>query len=251
MSKTCPSCGYQPIGPFTDNCPICAEPVRNVRSDNAGGFGRVANLPPLLVGGWIVIGLVLAYLFWSDFPWLLLSLILCGAAWWGVAQGTPLLRWLGGSLLVLFIPGIWLAAQASILPGLDRREMSQQRLMSEVMAMVQGTSPETLRTRARMKTISGFTYALHATVAVPLALVVPPLLNHRRRRKLGGPIFLSKPQAIAGLVVWLLLLPALGWLAWPAMRSWAEAPNNQINWPAGPWPGGRQPVEPDEPAQPG
>ena len=36
MAKTCPSCGSQPIGPFTDNCPICAEPVRNVRS----GSGR-------------------------------------------------------------------------------------------------------------------------------------------------------------------------------------------------------------------
>jgi hypothetical protein len=36
VAKTCPSCGYSPIGPFTDNCPICAEPVRNVRSDTAG-----------------------------------------------------------------------------------------------------------------------------------------------------------------------------------------------------------------------
>ncbi len=36
MAKTCPSCGYSPIGPFTDNCPICAEPVRNVRSNPAG-----------------------------------------------------------------------------------------------------------------------------------------------------------------------------------------------------------------------
>jgi hypothetical protein len=35
VAKTCPSCGYNPIGPFTDNCPICAEPVRNVRSDSA------------------------------------------------------------------------------------------------------------------------------------------------------------------------------------------------------------------------
>ena len=117
MSKTCPSCGYRPIGPFTDNCPICAEPVRNVRSDNAGGFARAANLPPLLVGGWIVIAVVLAFLFWGDFPWLLLSLALCGAAWWAVTQTATLLRWLGGSLLVLFIPGIWLAAQPSILPG--------------------------------------------------------------------------------------------------------------------------------------
>lgn len=42
MAKRCPSCGYSPIGPFTDNCPICAEPVRNVRSDGprrGGGMG--------------------------------------------------------------------------------------------------------------------------------------------------------------------------------------------------------------------
>ena len=37
MAKTCPSCGYRPIGPFIDNCPICAEPVRNVRGDADGG----------------------------------------------------------------------------------------------------------------------------------------------------------------------------------------------------------------------
>src|SRR5262245_56740900 len=40
MAKTCPSCGYNSIGPFTDNCPMCAEPVRNVRSDT-GGFPRL------------------------------------------------------------------------------------------------------------------------------------------------------------------------------------------------------------------
>lgn len=36
MAKTCPSCGYNPIGPFIDNCPMCAEPVRHVRSGNRG-----------------------------------------------------------------------------------------------------------------------------------------------------------------------------------------------------------------------
>src|SRR6476469_2922069 len=51
MAKTCPSCGYRPIGPFTDNCPICAEPVRNVRSDRGGGFGR----PPNILR-WVIIG---------------------------------------------------------------------------------------------------------------------------------------------------------------------------------------------------
>jgi hypothetical protein len=43
VAKTCPSCGYNSIGPFTDNCPICAEPVRNVRSDGAGRGGGWGN----------------------------------------------------------------------------------------------------------------------------------------------------------------------------------------------------------------
>jgi hypothetical protein len=56
VSKTCPSCGYKPIGPFTDNCPICAEPVRNVRSDGASG--------PVLTGGppWVRYGIIAALL---------------------------------------------------------------------------------------------------------------------------------------------------------------------------------------------
>jgi hypothetical protein len=58
MAKTCPSCGYNQIGPFTDNCPICAEPVRNVRSDS--GFPRLANLP--LVVRWVLGGVVIGVL---------------------------------------------------------------------------------------------------------------------------------------------------------------------------------------------
>jgi hypothetical protein len=214
------------------------------------------NFPPLLVGGWAVLALVLGYLFWSDWLWLLLSLGLCGAAWWAVARAESLLlRLLGGSLLVLFVPAIWLAAQPSILPGLDQRDMSPERIMSEMMAVLKGTSPETLRTRARMKTISGIIYALYALVAIPLGLLVPPLLSYRQRRKLGGPIYLSKLQAIGGFVVWLLLLPALGWLAWPTIRTWADAPKNQIQWPQGKWPamppqGPQEPGEPHDPQEP-
>lgn len=59
MAKTCPSCGYSSIGPFTDNCPMCAEPVRNVRSD-AAGFPRLANLPSVL--RWILGVVVVAAL---------------------------------------------------------------------------------------------------------------------------------------------------------------------------------------------
>ncbi len=59
MAKTCPHCGYTSIGPFVDNCPMCAEPVRNVRSDGAGSF-RLSNMPSVLrwiVGGMVVAGL--------------------------------------------------------------------------------------------------------------------------------------------------------------------------------------------------
>jgi hypothetical protein len=202
-----------------------------------------------LVGGWIVVALVLGYLFWGDWPWLLLSLVLCGAAWWAVAQrGTLLLRLLGGSLLILFLPGIWLAAQPNILPGLDQREMTPERVMSEMMAALKGSSPDSLRVSARMKTISGVLYALHVVVAVPLALLVPPVLSYRQRRKLGGPIYLSKVQAIGGLVVWPFLLALLGWLAWPTMQSWADAPSNQmhINWPGAPAPGDGPPEDSDD-----
>jgi hypothetical protein len=51
MAKTCPSCGYNSIGPFIDNCPICAEPVRNVRSD---GIGRPTKLFRWIIGGLLV-----------------------------------------------------------------------------------------------------------------------------------------------------------------------------------------------------
>src|SRR6516162_9747199 len=51
MPKRCPSCGYGPIGPFIDNCPICAEPVRNVRSEGAGWPGRWAPWLWWVIGG--------------------------------------------------------------------------------------------------------------------------------------------------------------------------------------------------------
>jgi hypothetical protein len=52
MAKTCPSCGYHPIGPFSDNCPICAEPVRNVRSGGrSGGYGGPSNVLKWVGGG--------------------------------------------------------------------------------------------------------------------------------------------------------------------------------------------------------
>jgi hypothetical protein len=53
VAKSCPSCGYRFIGPFIDNCPICAEPVRNVRSDGPG-LGWPASWQAWL--RWVLIG---------------------------------------------------------------------------------------------------------------------------------------------------------------------------------------------------
>lgn len=60
MAKTCPSCGYNPIGPYTDNCPICAEPVRGARSgrsrdrEDAGPAPGLSPLVRWIVGGSLV-----------------------------------------------------------------------------------------------------------------------------------------------------------------------------------------------------
>lgn len=43
VAKTCPSCGYQPIGPYIDNCPICAEPVRH--AERGGSRRRDSHRP--------------------------------------------------------------------------------------------------------------------------------------------------------------------------------------------------------------
>jgi tRNA_anti-like len=59
MAKTCPNCGYRPIGPFTDNCPMCAEPVRNVRSGGPRSSG-LSGMPPALK--WILGAAVIAVL---------------------------------------------------------------------------------------------------------------------------------------------------------------------------------------------
>src|SRR5262245_66654349 len=55
MARTCPNCGYRPIGPFTDNCPMCAEPVRNVRSDRAGFGGPSSLVKWLIIGGVVAV----------------------------------------------------------------------------------------------------------------------------------------------------------------------------------------------------
>ena len=60
MAKTCRSCGYNPIGPFIDNCPMCGDPVRHLAHD----AGRAWSANPLvrravialLIAGMLVVG---------------------------------------------------------------------------------------------------------------------------------------------------------------------------------------------------
>lgn len=63
MARTCRSCGYNPIGPFIDNCPMCAEPVRGGGGGCGGGGAPYGGLSPLarwMLGGLIVAILVVA-----------------------------------------------------------------------------------------------------------------------------------------------------------------------------------------------
>jgi hypothetical protein len=61
MAKTCPGCGYHPIGPYVDNCPICAEPVRGggygARGGGGGGGSGLSTRNWLLIGVLVMVGL--------------------------------------------------------------------------------------------------------------------------------------------------------------------------------------------------
>jgi hypothetical protein len=59
VAKTCPNCKYSPIGPFTDNCPICGEPVRNARG-GGGGIVPASGMPPWVQ--WVLGGVLVALL---------------------------------------------------------------------------------------------------------------------------------------------------------------------------------------------
>ncbi|MDY3562595.1 OB-fold putative lipoprotein [Gemmata sp. JC673] len=64
MAKTCPSCGYSPIGSFTDNCPLCAEPVHSScggrRSCGPYETGGLSPAARRAIGGGFLLMFVLA-----------------------------------------------------------------------------------------------------------------------------------------------------------------------------------------------
>jgi len=69
MAKRCPNCGYGPVGPFSDNCPICGEMVRNARG--GGGFGFGGGFSPAVKG--ILLGVLMVCL---------LTVGCCGVGLW-------------------------------------------------------------------------------------------------------------------------------------------------------------------------
>ena len=60
MARNCPSCGYGPVGAFTDNCPMCAEPIRYARGGGIGGGGGMGGSSTIL--RWVLIGLLVVAL---------------------------------------------------------------------------------------------------------------------------------------------------------------------------------------------
>jgi hypothetical protein len=71
-------CGYGPIGPFTDNCPICAGPVQS-----GGGAGSVLqSIKANVWVGWLVILGVSFYFHGGNWGPLLFMAAPAGAAWW-------------------------------------------------------------------------------------------------------------------------------------------------------------------------
>jgi hypothetical protein len=201
------------------------------------------TFPLVLIAGWIGIALVVFYVFGSDFLLVLLNGVLLAGAWWLVArpETTLLQRIVGGSLLGMFVLGLILAYQTQILPGLEGNVSPEERIHDMMQVLIQRSSPHTFQMSRRMKTISIAVYVVHATVVVPLALCVPPLLGWRQQRKLGGPRYLSQSQAIVGLVILPLLLAGLAWVSWPTVRQWADTPAsalgpNPFGLPVGPFP---------------
>ncbi len=56
MARYCRSCKYGPVGPYIDNCPICAEPVRGGRREfgSGGGGGGLPTWARWLLGSLVV-----------------------------------------------------------------------------------------------------------------------------------------------------------------------------------------------------
>jgi hypothetical protein len=219
-SVRCRECGYSPIGPYIDNCPICAAPVRG-DADGGGGGTAWQGVSGTAVVGWIVIGCLAFWLFGRQWAWAVLAAGPAGVAWWFLVhpESQRLTRWLAGAYLALLVAAGVVASQPQLLPGLDPPINNPEELIEEMMHLVSGGSTRQAQIARRFKTLQLAVLAVYPGVVVPPFLLVPPLLRRRYRRV--ALLDIDRRLCVLGLVLWAGLLAAYASLALPEqMRVW-------------------------------
>jgi hypothetical protein len=210
-STRCPECGYGPIGPFSDNCPICAAPVRG--GDAAPN--PLKHIPPAILVGVLVIGFLSYLVMRGNWAWVLLMAAPAGVAWWALvrADSKPPARALGGIYLGLLLVGYWVATRHELLPGLRGSPQPPYEMMMEIITHIShGGDPMSFDTVRRLKTWIKCMFVVYPLVIVPPLLLIPPLLRGRRRHEL---IRLPRRSCYLGLSLWAVLLAVLGFAALP------------------------------------
>jgi hypothetical protein len=210
----CPACGYGPIPPLTDNCPMCAQPVRT------GTEGGSLPLPPGKIACLVGILLLHAYLFFD--LGLMLTVVLCMAPCFafliaGSQRFRPSLRLLAASFLVLAVVGLWFASR-NVYPRLGGMlHLPPNPLFRDhvIMNPIRPSMPVS-RLGARMFYWYMGMYLLYGVVLVPPYLFLT-VLGQRRR-----PWF-SRRTCWVGLAVWLLVLGGLA-TQLPKLPRWLDPP---------------------------
>jgi len=263
QANHCPGCGYGPIPPLTDNCPMCAHPVHSASEGSGGG----SLLPPGKVACLVGILVLHAYLFFD--MGLIPTVVLCMPPCFAFAiatsqQARPGFRLLAGSFLVLAMVGLWFASrqvypnlagmhshlplQVLQQPGLkEKLPYPYRSLLWDKMIVPSflgaGGPYFWPRLGARMLFWYVGMYLLYGVVLLPPYLFLTALRQRRR------PWF-SPTTCWVGLAVWLLLLAGLGtqvpkFPAWLGPREGHLRPEMQIEFGPNPDPRIKPEAEPE------
>jgi hypothetical protein len=249
-STRCRECGYGPIGPFADNCPICAASVRGEDGDGRASAGSGTTfwerVPIPSAAGAIAIIVLSAWLCRGDLGWVLLTAGPAALAWWFlVLPTTPtLLRTLAGTYVGLLAIGIGVASQPEILPGLANRPRSFEEIMQDALHVLQGGNPHIVALSPRLKT-----WVKCQLIAFPLAVAppfffLPPLIGRRH----ASIVPLNRPSCFFGLVCWAGLIGIYAVTMLPEqVEEWQKPVQPQINFPGMfPHPAGKMPAKNDD-----
>jgi hypothetical protein len=197
-SSRCSECGYGPIGPFTDNCPICAGPVQS-----GGGAGSVLqSIKANVWVGWLVILGVSFYFHGGNWGPLLFMAAPAGAAWWFIMQDDSklLVRVLGGVYLGLLVLGIGVASQPGLLPGLGNRSFQ----IEDMIDLAMHRDIQHFQMIRRLRTWTEGLLILFPLVVAPPFFLAPILLRRRRLAIVRMP----RNTSIIALTIWVGLLAA-------------------------------------------